>query len=292
MNTPQSSPSILAVGISGCARLHEKLGNSEAARAVDRCLKRIERAVGAARGRLLRTDGEEAIAAFDAAAVAVNAAIDMQLRVADLPPVSGVKMAIRVGISCTAADEEKLTSEAARLAGAAKSGQILAFEKIRKALPEAAAALIADVGMALPGESGQDEPVVEVLFEMPVMAGDIRFSSATNATGLASGWLRLTYGGNTITLDEGKPTVHLGRDDTCDMIINNPRASRRHATIRRQGNRFVLIDQSTNGTYVTFDGGSEQFIKHGECTLRGSGIIAFASSASVSDADCVRFECS
>ena len=292
MNMARSSPSILAAGISGCARLHEKLGDSEASRAVDRCLKRIERAVEAAGGRLLRTGGEEAIAAFDAADAVVNAAIDMQLRVADLPPVSGGKMAIRVGISCAAMDEEKLVNEAARLVGAAKSGQILAFGKVRGALPETMMALIADAGLTLPSESGQDEPVVEVLFEMPVIAGDIRFS-ATNATGLAGGELRLAYGGGTITLDESRPTAYLGRDSSCDIIIRNPRASRRHATIRRQGNnRFVLIDQSTNGTYVTLDGGSEQFVRHGEYALRGSGLIAFASSASASDADCARFECS
>jgi hypothetical protein len=288
MNAPQVSPAILAAGISGCARLHEKLGDSEAARAVDRCLKRVERSVEAAGGRFLRAGGGEAIAVFDSAAIAVNAAIEMQLRIADLPPVSGVKMAIRAGISCAAADEEELVREAAHLAGAAKSGQTLAFGKVREALPAAMTALLADAGVSLPGESGEDEAVVKVLSEMPVTAGSARLDAAD---GLAGG-LRLVYGGDTITLDESRLSIHMGRDGACDLVVKNPRASRRHATIRRQENRFVLIDQSTNGTYVTLDGESEQFVKHGECELRGRGLIAFASSASSSDADCARFECS
>ena len=53
----------------------------------------------------------------------------------------------------------------------------------------------------------------------------------------------------------------------------------------------MLVDRSTNGTYVTIDGDSEQFVKHGECTLYGSGVIAFAASSSAPDADCAEFEC-
>lgn len=43
----------------------------------------------------------------------------------------------------------------------------------------------------------------------------------------------------------------LGRDSTCDIIINGRRTSRRHAMITRDGPRYVLIDErSTNGTFV------------------------------------------
>jgi hypothetical protein len=285
MNAPPAPAAILAVGISGCVRLHEKLGSSEASRAVDRCLKRVERSVEAAGGRFLRSGGGEAIAGFDSAAGAVNAAIEMQLRVADLPPVSGVKMAIRAGISCAAADEEELVREAARLAGAAKSEQTLALGKMRKLLPEAMAALLADAGVVLPSESGEDEIVVKVLSETPAAA---EHASTMNA----GGRLSLVYGGDTITLDESRPSIHMGRDGACDLVVSNPRASRRHATIRFREDGFVLIDRSTNGTYVTVDGESERFVKHDECELRGCGCIAFASSASSSDADCARFECS
>jgi hypothetical protein len=277
-----SSLSVLAVGISGCVKLYEKLGDSEASRAVDRCLKRIERSVEAAGGRLFQADGEEAITVFEAAETALNTAVEMQQRIADLPPVSGVKMAIRVGISCGAASPpgqpgEELVKEAARLAGVAKSGQILALERIRKALPESMRTLTRDTGVALPGESGRDESVVEVFFEPPAAK--------------AAGCLRLHYGEDIFVLDEHRPAIHLGRDGACEVIVKSLRASRRHATIKQQGNFFVLIDQSTNGTYVTIDGDTEQFVKHGECALHGNGVIAFASPASASDADCARFEC-
>lgn len=290
--------SVLATGISGCARLHEKLGGSEAARAVDRCLKRIERAVEAGGGRIVRVGGDEVLAAFDAADAVVHAAIEMQQRIADLPPVSGVKMAIRVGISCGhsvpagSPAEDELAREAARLAGVAKSGQILSVERIRAALPEALRVLAVDEAQRLPGDSERGEPVVEIaLSETSAADAAARAAGALRDAGQADGSLRLRYGGDTVVLDERRPVVDMGRDGACDLVIRDRRASRRHATIKRRGNLFVLVDRSTNGTYVTIDGDSEQFVKHGECTLYGSGVIAFAASSSAPDADCAEFEC-
>lgn len=298
MNSTNPFLSVLAVGISGSARLHEKLGGSEAARAVDRCLKRIERAVEACGGRVVRLGSDEAMATFDAADAAVQAAIEMQQRIADLPPVSGVKTAIRVGIACGCAPcpgpsaEDGLAREAARLVGVAKSGQVLAVARIREALPETLRALAIDTGLTLPDEAAGG--IVEIsLAETPgaASAGSAPWREA-DAACPANGWLRLRYGGDTLVLDERRPVVDMGRDGACDLVIRDRRASRRHATIKRRGNLTVLVDRSTNGTYVTIGSGAEQFVKHGECVLSGSGIITFAASSSAPDADYAEFECS
>lgn len=42
----------------------------------------------------------------------------------------------------------------------------------------------------------------------------------------------------------------IGKDPTCDIVINDSFLSSRHATIRQQGGQFVIEDHSTNGTYV------------------------------------------
>jgi hypothetical protein len=288
MNASSPFLSVLAVGISNCTRLHEKLESSEASRAIDRCLKRIERSVEASGGRIVQTGGDEAIAAFDTADAVVNAAIEMQQRIASLPPISGMKMAIRVGISCARVPnpdqpvDDGLVSETARMMGIARSGQILSSGKIREALPKAMRRMATDTSLTLPNESGLNETVVEIV---PVEA------SAADSADSADAWLRLHYGQDTIVLDERRPIIVLGRDGTCEVIVHNPRASRRHATIKRRGSLIVLIDKSTNGTFVTLDGHPTQFVKHGECSLHGSGMIAFSSSLSTPDADCIHFEC-
>lgn len=48
-----------------------------------------------------------------------------------------------------------------------------------------------------------------------------------------------------------KDAVVIGRLETCDVIVADPGASRRHAEIRREGDEWVVIDLgSTNGTEV------------------------------------------
>jgi hypothetical protein len=287
MNATNPFLSVLAAGISNNAHLYKKLDSSEAARAVDRCLKRIQRSIEAGGGRVIRIGGGEVLAAFDAADSAVNAAIEMQQRIADLPPVSGAKMSIRVGISRGGAVsragqtlEDCLAEEAAHVAGIAKSGQILAIGRICEALPETLRALAADTKSTLVNESGRKETLVKIrLPETPI--GVPRPAAS----------LRLRYGGITLVLDEHKPVIDMGRDGTCDIIIRDPRASRHHAMMKRRENLIVLIDSSTNGTYVTIEGHSEQFVKHGECVLYGNGVIAFAASSTAPEADCAQFEC-
>ncbi|MDR1710064.1 MAG: FHA domain-containing protein [Candidatus Accumulibacter sp.] len=294
MNTTTAFLSVLAASVSGNARLHEKLGSSEATRAVDRCLKRIQRAVDACGGHVFQVGGGEALAAFGTAAAAVYAAVEMQQRIGDIPPVSGVKMTIRVGISCGPAAapgapaEDGCSREASRLASVAKSGQILAIGRLAQALPKALRAQAGETGLTLLNEAGENEAILEIpLFEpRDIHAADTGETESENA------WLRLRYGGKTLILDDdARPFVDMGRDSGCDLVIRDSRASRHHATIRRIDGVVVLTDKSMNGTYVTIGEGPEQFVKHAECPLRGHGTLSFAASSSSPEADCAEFEC-
>jgi hypothetical protein len=48
----------------------------------------------------------------------------------------------------------------------------------------------------------------------------------------------------------GEVTV-IGRSKRCDIVLNDPNASRQHAEVRREGDEFVLVDlDSTNGVKV------------------------------------------
>lgn len=48
-----------------------------------------------------------------------------------------------------------------------------------------------------------------------------------------------------------KPLVAIGRDETCDITLENIGASRRHATIEKTDDGYVLADlKSHNGTFI------------------------------------------
>ena len=295
MNAVTPLLSILTAGISGSARLHEKLGTAEALRAVDRCMKRIERAVEAFDGDLIKIGGDEMKAAFHTADAAVHAAIEMQQRIADLPPVSGVKLAIRVGISCGEGDalgslvDDEATKEAALLAGQAKPSQILISGKIRELMSTSLASQANEVelGASAPGGSVYEVLLPDAPSSLP---GSVSESPAYTPTLTGSGCLRLRYRDDTVLLNEGKTLIRMGRDAACDLVIHDRRASRHHASIERRGNQVVLIDRSTNGTYVMIDGLPEHFLKQSECILRGKGVILFAASSSNPDGECAEFE--
>jgi predicted component of type VI protein secretion system len=57
-----------------------------------------------------------------------------------------------------------------------------------------------------------------------------------------------------------------------------------HARIERRRDKFVLIDQSSNGTYVRIDGEPEIQLRREEMILRGRGRVSFGH-AHINEAD-------
>ena len=288
---PQSL-SVLCADVSGSARLHEKLGDAEALRAVDRCVKRMERAIDGFGGRILKSVGGELMAVFDSVDEAFQAAVDMQHRVADLPPVSGVKLAIRVGFSYGAVNEEgdiidgEAASAAILLVGMARPGQVLTNHAVQEGLSPTFRETIRDVSATLTNGRSLGMEIFEVFSPEPAALAEKIADSAAKACAPLS----LRYMDKLIVLDENHPVIRLGRGAECDVLIHDRRASRHHAQIERRDDKIVLVDNSTNGTFVTLNGKQELFLRGEECVLYGSGTICFAASASSKGADCAVFE--
>ena len=60
--------------------------------------------------------------------------------------------------------------------------------------------------------------------------------------------------------------VHIGRHSTCQVRFEKDLTtiSRKHARIERQGNRFRIIDASTNGTYVNGKRIADVYLRDGD----------------------------
>jgi class 3 adenylate cyclase len=289
--------SVLFADVSGSTRLYEKLGDTEALRAVDRCLKRLERAVEGFRGRIVKNIGDEVMAVFERADDAFQAAIEMQQRISDLPPVSGVKLAIRVGFQHGPVIEEggdvfgDSVNTAARLAGLAKAGQVLISGQTQVLLSPLLQQSTRDLDQMSVKGKAEELHVFEVIWqeteELTMKAESIRPAAVKGGHGTR---LRVRYVGKEIMLDDKKSSMNMGRDAECEVAVRDRRASRNHAKIERRGEKFVLSDQSTNGTFVTFANEPELFLRREEVVLRGSGMICFAASATSPEADCAEFE--
>lgn len=296
MSGKESELSILFADVSGSTRLYEKLGDTEALHAVDRCIKRMERAVDGFRGRIVKTIGDEVMAVFPTADDAFQAATEMQQRIGDLPPVSGVKLAIRAGFHHGPVIEEggdvfgDSVNTAARLAGLAKAGQVLISGQTQAALSALLQLSTRDLEQMSVKGKADGLHVFEVIWQESAELTMKTTALRPGAGRTPGGRLRLRYGGKVLVLDDSKSALSMGRDAACDITVHDRRASRNHARIERRGDKFVLGDQSTNGTFVTFAGEPEFFLRREELVLHGSGTICFAASASSAEADFAEFE--
>lgn len=279
--------------VAGSTRLYERLGDAEALRAVERCLNRIERVVATYHGRVIKTIGDEIMASFDTAEDGMQAACDMQQRIDDLPPVSGVKLAIRIGFHFGPAIEENndvfgdTVNLAARMTALAKGGQIITTGDAIAALPQLLRQSSREIdAIAIKGKADVVR-VCEVLWQQ---GEDLTMKSASISTASAPLRLRLLHDNKEVMIDAARPAAMLGRELSSDVVVRDPRASRTHARIELRRDKFVLVDQSTNGTYVTFQGEVEFVLKREESFLRNRGRISFGHAWSEDKTEVLEFE--
>jgi hypothetical protein len=84
----------------------------------------------------------------------------------------------------------------------------------------------------------------------------------------------LLWDGNELTLDQG--VVVLGRSSGCDIVVDDPNVSRRHAEIRRLGEGYSLVDLgSTNGTEVNGQRVGETSLMNGDVIGVGTTRLTF-----------------
>jgi hypothetical protein len=102
--------------------------------------------------------------------------------------------------------------------------------------------------------------------------------------------LKLALGERAFDFPADKHELTFGRDLACDVLLQEKAASRRHARLERRGAQFYLIDESSNGTYVTIEGDREVHLKRDQIMLLRRGRICFGVS-SAQAAETVAFEC-
>jgi pSer/pThr/pTyr-binding forkhead associated (FHA) protein len=84
-------------------------------------------------------------------------------------------------------------------------------------------------------------------------------------------------GGRSVPLTQ--PEITIGRLPECDVVVDDPGASRQHARIRRTDHGFVLVDLgSTNGTLVNDGPIQEHVLENGDRITIGETVLEFRSS--------------
>jgi len=101
----------------------------------------------------------------------------------------------------------------------------------------------------------------------------------------------LTYHENLNELNSKTQSFSIGRDKSSNLAILSEFVSRHHASIIYRKGKFVLIDKSTNGTFIKPQGGKEIYIQQEEYPISGCGLICMGKSVSPSNEHLIYFFC-
>lgn len=266
---------ILFADVVGSTRLYREVGNETAERLVGAALARASAASAAQGGQLVKSIGDAAMCVFPNAAAAAHAAIAMQRDAREPLPGEGTQLQLRVAFAMGEAVERDgdyfgdVVNIAARLSDLAKAGQILTTEETAGALPDKlrkSARLFDHTPV-----KGVSEPVTvsQLVWDS---RGQTEVLSADHVVGALK--LDLQYGDKNVVLTPLKLPFVLGRQSDCDLVVEAPFASRHHLRIEYRRGKFVLVDESTNGTYVAHQGESDEmlsYVRNEPFALVGSG---------------------
>jgi DNA-directed RNA polymerase subunit RPC12/RpoP len=102
--------------------------------------------------------------------------------------------------------------------------------------------------------------------------------------------LELKYRDQVIEVNKKRSIVTMGRDPENDIVIKNRLVSRSHAVILCRKDRFVLIDESKNGTFIRTDEKEDTTVNRGmEFRFSGQGIISPGQKIVPDSKDTIQF---
>ncbi len=277
MGAAEQTLAVLFADIAGSTRLYEQLGDAKALSTIDQCLALVRDASAGHGGRIVKTIGDEAMVVFPSADQAVKAAAEIQLRMNGFADESSVRIAFRIGVHCGAAIEAQdgdvfgdSVNVAARMVALAKSGQVILTASTAEGLSPGLRGKVREVDVMTVKGKDKDIAIMEL-----VWLDSAELTTLTTRPKLRVSRLQLLHGTREIDLGPGATSLTIGRDAQNDVVIADRLASRQHARIERRRDKFVVVDQSSNGTFVTIEGEPEVQLRREEMMLRESGHISF-----------------
>ncbi len=267
---------VLFADVSGSTRLYEQVGDARALATIGGCLALVREASAGHGGRLVKTIGDEAMVVFPTADQAVTAAGEIQLRMSEYARERQLKLSLRVGLHAGEAIESQndvfgdCVNVAARMVALAKGGQVILTAAAAEALSQELRGKVREVDVLTVKGKEKDIVIMELVWQ-----DTAELTTLTTRPKLRAARLELVHGTRAIELGLATTAVAIGRDAQNDIVIGDRLASRMHARIERRRDKFVLVDQSSNGTFVTVNGEGEIQLRREEIMLRGRGHISF-----------------
>jgi adenylate cyclase len=281
MPTSPDRCAILFADVCGSSHLYRELGNHAAEFKIRQLLQRATVAIHQQKGRLVKTIGDEVMACFQRSDQALATAIAIQRLSQD------GALQLRIGVSfgdvLVTVDDVfgETVNDAAFVAQIARAEEIILTTAMYADLsPEQQQRCREFDRVALKGGAART-----LIYRVQWQA-ERELNNATQVMSLMHTTQQVhrqrlqihTPSGSVDVLPTQTP-YRLGRASSNALQTDTPFASREHCHLLYRRGKFVLVDHSTNGTYVTPEGQREIYLRREELPLDGCGLVSLGCPA-------------
>ena len=270
---------ILFADVVGSTQMYDKFGDTKASETVALCLDVMKDATNQYNGTVIKTIGDEVMSTFESVDEAMGAAVMMQGRItADNKKDDRIPVSIRIGCHFGPIVQEQndifgaAVHTANRMTSQAKAKQIVISGETVDKMGQELKAQTRQIDVATVRGRLDEVALFEFLWnpdEATSMLPTIEWESKAKSASK----LILTFRDTTVDVTDKRKSVNLGRADDNDLVIKGNLISRIHAKVELRRGKFVVIDQSTNGTFLLNVQGEETFVRRDSAELGKEGTI-------------------
>jgi len=286
--------------VAGSTAMYENMGDDLARERISKALNTLISISRRHNGKLVKTIGDEILVYFSDIDMAVFAAKAIQEAMEDDRSPETVGISIRIGMQygSTILENDDVFGDtvnvAARISSMAKARQILCTQEIAFMVKNAELS-----NNMRPYDrlrvKGRNEHLDVYLFgweEEEDLTNMATASSFTNPARYDQAQnLTLTHTDKTYVIPKDTTSYILGRGKDCELIVKGDLISRYHSKIEHRRGKFIITDQSTNGTFLRTAEGQDIFLRREEITVFGSGYISLGKKVEIGDPDVIHFIC-
>jgi hypothetical protein len=286
--------------VAGSTAMYENMGDDLARERISRALNALISISRRHSGQLVKTIGDEILVYFIDVENAILAAKSIQESMEDdrTPETIGVSIRIGMQYGSTILENDDIFGDtvnvAARVAGMAKARQILCTQEIAFMVksPELSNNMRPFDRLRIKGKNEQLDVYLFAWEEEGDMTNMATASSFTNpARNELLKNLTLTYESKAHSIPVDTASYIMGRGKDCELVIKGDLISRYHCRIEHRRGKYIITDQSTNGTFIRTTGGQIIFLRREEFTLFGSGYISLGKKVNPGDTNIIHFLC-
>ena len=263
--------------VAGSTALYDKFGDDKAKAIIENCINLMADITKRYKGIVIKTIGDEIMCRFPTAEDGVNACCSIQEAVSILTGPDDNPMAVRIGIHAGEAilDDNDVFGDAvnvaARMAGIAKARQIITTEDTYNQLSDDLQDMAREFDTTSVKGKQEQITIYDIVWDEEDDVTRMSFSPS-QASGNTE--IMMSYSNENKVLTQADMPVIIGRGAKADITIDAPLASRSHVKLDYNRGKFVLADQSTNGTYIKLNDGKEVYLRREELPLSSHGSIS------------------